>query len=70
LDFHDILKRRRIARRLHRPEMHRFKDLPGIPNDVGVVGGVAIAKGKLDANATSSSSLMTQRRRLLDEVVP
>jgi len=50
--------------------MHRFKDLPGIPNDVGVVGGVAIAKGKLDANATSSSSLMTQRRRLLDEVVP
>jgi FMN reductase [NAD(P)H] len=51
------------------PEIGAFKSLLGIPEDVAVVAGVTIGKGRPDPNAASSSSRMTQRRRLLDEVV-
>jgi nitroreductase len=51
------------------PEMREFKDLLGIPDDVAVVAGVTIGRGRPDPNATQSSSRMTQRRRSLDEVV-
>src|SRR6059058_1233297 len=44
------------------PEMQAFKELLGIPDDVWVVAGVTIGKGKLDPNAAASSSRMTQRR--------
>jgi FMN reductase [NAD(P)H] len=51
------------------PEMQPFKELLGIPDDVSVVAGVTIGKGKPDPNASRVSSRMTQRRRSLDEVV-
>jgi len=51
------------------PEMQRFKNLLGIPDDVWVVAGVTIGKGKPDPNAARSSSRFRQRRRSLDEVV-
>ena len=51
------------------PEMQRFKELLHIPDDVSVVAGVTIGKGRPDPNAAKSSSRMTQRRRTLDEVV-
>ena len=51
------------------PEMREFKQLLGIPEDVAVVAGVTIGRGRPDPNAARSSSRMTQRRRSLDEVV-
>jgi nitroreductase len=51
------------------PEMHAFKQLLDIPDDVSVVAGVTLGKGRPDPNASRSSSRMTQRRRTLDEVV-
>ena len=51
------------------PEMQRFKELLHIPDEVSVVAGVTIGKGRPDPNAAKSSSRMTQRRRTLDEVV-
>jgi FMN reductase [NAD(P)H] len=51
------------------PEMKTFKELLGIPDDVAVVAGVTIGRGRPDPNAARSSSRMTQRRRSLDEVV-
>jgi nitroreductase len=51
------------------PEMQQFKDLLGIPDDVHVVAGVTIGKGKADPNASRATSRFTQRRRGLDEVV-
>ena len=49
--------------------MQAFKELLGIPDDVAVVAGVTIGKGKPDPNASRVSSRMTQLRRSLDEVV-
>jgi nitroreductase len=51
------------------PEMQPFKELLGIPDDVAVVAGVTVGKGRPDPNASRASSRMTQRRRSLDEVV-
>jgi FMN reductase [NAD(P)H] len=51
------------------PEMQTFKELLGIPDDVAVVAGVTIGRGKPDPNASRASSRMSQRRRSLDEVV-
>jgi FMN reductase [NAD(P)H] len=51
------------------PEMQDFKDLLGIPDDVAVVAGVTIGRGRPDPNASRASSRMSQRRRSLDEVV-
>jgi nitroreductase len=51
------------------PEMRPFKELLGIPDDVAVVAGVTIGRGKPDPNASRVSSRMTQLRRSLDEVV-
>ncbi len=51
------------------PEMPAFKSLLGIPDDVAVVAGVTIGRGRPDPNASRSSSRFTQRRRDLDEVV-
>ena len=51
------------------PEMQRFKELLHIPDEVSVVAGVTVGKGRPDPNAAKSSSRMTQRRRTLDEVV-
>jgi FMN reductase [NAD(P)H] len=51
------------------PEMKTFKELLGIPDDVAVVAGVTIGRGRPDPNAARLSSRMTQRRRSLDEVV-
>jgi FMN reductase [NAD(P)H] len=51
------------------PEMAEYKQLLGIPNDVSVVAGVTIGRGRPDPNAAGASSRMTQRRRSLDEVV-
>lgn len=51
------------------PEMKTFKELLGIPDDVAVVAGVTIGRGRPDPNAARASSRMTQRRRSLDEVV-
>jgi nitroreductase len=50
------------------PEMPQFKALLGIPDDVAVVAGVTIGRGRPDPNAKLSSRF-TQRRRALDEVV-
>jgi FMN reductase [NAD(P)H] len=51
------------------PEMQRFKELLAIPDDVSVVAGVTIGRGKPDPNAARASSRFTQRRRAFDEVV-
>lgn len=51
------------------PAMQQFNDLLRIPDDIHVVAGVTFGKGKPDPNASRSSSRMTQRRRVLDEVV-
>jgi nitroreductase len=51
------------------PEMGRFKELLGIPDDVNVVAGVTIGKPRPDPNASAASSRMTQRRRQLGDVV-
>jgi FMN reductase [NAD(P)H] len=51
------------------PEMAAFKDLLGIPDDVWIVAGVTIGKGRPDPNSSRASSRMSQRRRPLDEVV-
>lgn len=51
------------------PEMEAFKKLLAIPDDVRVVAGVTIGKGKADPNASKSSSRMTRRRRSFDEVL-
>ena len=51
------------------PEMTQFKALLGIPDDVAVVAGVTIGRGRPDPNAAKLSSRFTQRRRALDEVV-
>ena len=51
------------------PEMQTFKELLAIPEDVHVVAGVTVGKGKADPNASRATSRMTQMRRSLDEVV-
>jgi nitroreductase len=51
------------------PELREFRQLLDIPDDVSIVAGVTLGKGRPDPNATRSSSRMTQRRRTLDEVV-
>ena len=51
------------------PEMSAFKQLLGIPDDVAVVAGLTVGKGKPDPNASRASSRMSQRRRPLEEVV-
>ena len=51
------------------PEMTQFKALLGIPDDVAVVAGVTIGRGRPDPKAAKLSSRFTQRRRALDEVV-
>jgi FMN reductase [NAD(P)H] len=51
------------------PEMSAFKSLLQIPEDVAVVAGVTIGKGRPDPQAAHASSRFTQRRRDLDEVV-
>src|SRR5580765_5234466 len=51
------------------PEMEAFKDLLGIPEDIHVVAGVTVGKGKADPNASRVTSRFTQMRRGLDEVV-
>ena len=51
------------------PEMKAFKELLGIPNDVHVVAGVTLGKGRPDPNASRVSSRFSQRRRGLEEVV-
>ena len=51
------------------PEMSAFKQLLGIPDDVAVVAGLTVGKGKPDPNASRASSRMSQRRRTLEEVV-
>ena len=51
------------------PEMQQFKDLLGIPEDVRVVAGVTIGRGRPDPNASRATSRFTRRRRALDEVV-
>jgi nitroreductase len=51
------------------PEMEAFKDLLGIPEDIHVVAGVTVGKGKADPNASRVTSRFTQMRRSLGEVV-
>ena len=51
------------------PEMRAFKELLAIPEEVHVVAGVTVGKGKADPNASRATSRMTQMRRSLDEVV-
>jgi nitroreductase len=51
------------------PEMEAFKDLLGIPEDIHVVAGVTVGKGKADPNASRVTSRFTQMRRPLGEVV-
>ena len=51
------------------PEMQTFKELLAIPEDIHVVAGVTVGKGKADPNASRATSRMTQMRRSLDEVV-
>jgi FMN reductase [NAD(P)H] len=51
------------------PEMHSFKELLGIPEDVHVVAGVTLGKARPDPNASRASSRFSQRRRGLEEVV-
>jgi nitroreductase len=51
------------------PEMQEFKALLSIPDDVAVVAGVTMGRGKPDPNAAAASSRFTQRRRSVDEVV-
>jgi len=51
------------------PEMQAFKDLLGIPDDLWVVAGVTVGKGRADPNASRASSRFSQRRRPLEEVV-
>ena len=51
------------------PAMQTFKELLAIPEDVHVVAGVTVGKGKADPNASRATSRMTQMRRSLDEVV-
>ena len=51
------------------PEMQEFKALLGIPDDVAVVAGVTVGRGRPDPNAAATSSRFTQRRRSVDEVV-
>ncbi len=51
------------------PELERFKELLGIPDEVNVVAGVTIGRPRADPNAARGSSRFTQRRRALDEVI-
>jgi nitroreductase len=51
------------------PEMKAFKELLQIPEDVLVVAGVTLGKGRPDPNASHASSRFSQRRRGLEEVV-
>jgi FMN reductase [NAD(P)H] len=51
------------------PEMQGFKDLLGVPDDIAVVAGVTVGKGRADPSSSRASSRMSQRRRPFEEVV-
>jgi FMN reductase [NAD(P)H] len=50
------------------PEMPAFKELLGIPEEISVLAGVTVGKGRPDPNASRASSRFSQRRRPLEEV--